>query len=325
MPWRRFFAVIPGWFRGCFAHNNFSPMYAFVFGLLYAVSLLPFFVLYGISDVFFVLLYYVFGYRKKVVMSNLLHAFPEKSPQERQVIARKFYRNFCDNWIETIKLISISKAALNKRISGNFSALHQLQAQGLAVQVNLGHFFNWEIMTLHGGINQPLPFLTVYLPQNSKVFNRLLMHIRGRWGNPLLPSTDMARAVIPWRKKQFLLALGADQSPAVPDGGYWLNFLNRPTPFPKGPEKLARSANLAVAMMTTTKPKRGHYHFDYFLVTPSAKALPDGELLRLYVQHLEQNIRLQPELYLWSHRRWKHAWKPEYAHMWVGRETMPNT
>jgi len=298
-------------------------MYYLVFGLLYLASLLPFFVLYGIADGFFVLMYHVFGYRKKVVMDNLRHAFPDKTERERQTIARRFYRNFCDNWIETIKLISISKAELNRRMSGNFTALEQLNNDGKAAQVNLGHFFNWEIMTLHAGINQPLTFLTVYLPQSSQIFNRLLMYIRGRWGNPLLPSTEMARAIMPWRRKQYLLALGADQSPAVPEAGYWLSFMHRPTPFPKGPEKFARSAGLAVVMMTTTKPRRGHYHFDYFLVTDNAKNQPEGELMRQYVLHLEANIRLEPALYLWSHRRWKHEWKADYAPLWVGANALP--
>ena len=127
----------------------------------------------------------------------------------------------------------------------------------------------------------------------------------------------MAKAIIPWRKKQYLLALGADQSPAQPDGGYWLYFLNQPTVFLKGPEKFARGQNIPVVMMTTTRPKRGRYYFDYFLLAEDPKSLPDGELIRRYVLHLEENIRLQPEIYLWSHRRWKHTWKPEYKNLWV--------
>lgn len=298
-------------------------MYYIVFGLLYVVSLLPFFILYGIADFFFLITYYVIGYRRKVVMQNLRHAFPEKSEKELRSISRRFYRNFIDNWIETIKLLSISQKSLNKRITGNFEIFRQLHEKGVSVQVNLGHFFNWEIMTLHTGINQPYTFLTVYLPQSSKVMDRLLIFIRGRWGNPLLPSSDMARAIIPWRKKQYLLALGADQSPPIPSNAYWLYFLGRPTGFMKGPEKFARGQNIPVVMMTTTRPKRGHYHFDYFLLSDDPKSLPDGELIRRYVYHLEQNIHLQPDIYLWSHRRWKHPWKEEYKDLWVDNKAVP--
>lgn len=298
-------------------------LYYIFFGFLYLISLLPFFILYGIADFFFVIMYLVLGYRKEVVMNNLRSAFPEKSEKELKKISRKFYRNFIDNWIETIKLLSISKRSLRKRISGNFDVFHQLHVSGTSVQINLGHFFNWEIMTLYTGIQQPYTFLTVYLPQSSKIFDRLLRYIRSRWGNPLLPSTEMAKAIIPWRKKQYIIALGADQSPAGGEAGYWLYFMNQPTVFLKGSEKFARIQNVPVVMMTTTKPRRGYYHFDYFLLAEDPKSLPDGELIRRYVEHLETNIRLQPEIYLWSHKRWKHKWKQEFENLWVDKEESP--
>lgn len=298
-------------------------MYYIVYGFFYLVSLLPFFILYGIADFFFIIFYFFAGYRRKVVMQNLRNAFPGKNENELRVIARKFYRNFIDNWVETIKLLSITKKALNKRVSGNFEVFHQLYKANKAVQVNLGHFFNWEIMTLHTGINQPYTFLTVYLPQSSRIMNRLLMHVRSRWGNPQLPATDMARAIIPWRNKHYLLALGADQSPPHPDSGYWLYFMHQPAVFLKGPEKFARIQDVPVVMMTTTRKKRGHYHYDYFILADEPKKLPDGELIRRYVKHLEDNIRLQPELYLWSHKRWKHSWKAEYEKLWVDESPMP--
>ena len=298
-------------------------MYHIIFGVLYIFSLLPLQVLYLLSDVVAFFLYYFFAYRKKVVMANLLQAFPSKSEVERIAIAKKFYRNFTDNWTETLKLLSMSKQSMNKRITGNFEIFHQVYATGKAVQVNLGHFFNWELMTLHAGINQPYTFLTVYLPQSSKIMNRLVLYVRGRWGNSLLPSRDMARAIIPWRKKQYLLALGADQRPAFPYNAYWLNFLNKPAGFVKGPEKYARGQGIPVVMMTTTRKKRGHYHFDYFLLCEDPKSLPEGELIRQYVRHLEENIELQPDLYLWSHNRWKHSWKPEYEKWWVDDVASP--
>ena len=298
-------------------------MYYVVFGILYLISLLPFWILYGIADFLYLIMYRLIGYRKDIVLNNLANAFPEKTEKERRKIASRFYRNFIDNWIETIKLISLGKASMNKRISGNFEVFRQLHATGKSVQVNLGHFFNWEIMTLHAGINQPYTFLTVYLPQTSQIMDRLIKYIRGRWGNPLIPASDIARAIIPWRKKQYLIALGGDQSPPVLENAFWLYFMNQPAGFVKGPEKFARGQNIPVVMMTTTKPKRGHYHFDYFLLAEDPKALPEGELIRQYARHLEENIRLQPELYLWSHRRWKHKYKPEYEKLWVDTTPSP--
>jgi KDO2-lipid IV(A) lauroyltransferase len=298
-------------------------MYYIVFGLLYLVSRLPFFILYKISDIISFILFDIIGYRKKVVMENLRLSFPEKSATQLNSIAKKFYKNFTDNWIETIKLISISKKELNQRVTSNVEIFHQLYKEGKASQLNLGHFFNWEYMTVHTGINQPSVFLTVYLPQSNAITNRLFIYIRSRWGNPQLPSTDMARSIMPWRRKQYVLALGADQSPPQSENAYWLYFLNRPTGFLKGPEKFARIQNIPVVMMTTTKPKRGYYHFEYFLLADNPKNLADGELIRLYVKHLEENIRLQPEIYLWSHRRWKRGWNAEYNDLWVDDKLPP--
>lgn len=312
-------------FKNYLAPEYCKMMYHIVFGLLYVFSLLPMWALYLLSDFIAFLLYSVFGYRREVVMTNLLQAFPEKTEQERKTIAKRFYRNFVDHWAETLKFLSAGKRRLNKMATANFDVFHQLHATGKSVQVNLGHFFNWELMTIHTGISQPYTFLTVYLPQSNKIWNRLVLYVRGKWGNPLLPSSDMARAIIPWRKKQYLLALGADQRPAFPDNAYWLNFLNRPAGFVKGPEKFARGQNIPVVMMTTTRIKRGRYHFDYFLLADDPKSLPDGELIRRYVGHLEENIRLQPELYLWSHKRWKHSWKPEYEKMWVDDVPSPTS
>lgn len=292
-------------------------LYYPVFGFFYLLSLLPFRVLYGLSNFAAFLLRDVFGYRKQVVFDNLSHSFPDMPLAERERIAHKFYVNFTDNWIETIKLLSISKKALNKRISGNLDVFFQLHAAGRSVQCNLGHFFNWEIMNLYTGINQPYTYLTVYLPQSNPIMDRLIVYVRSRWGNPQLPVTDMARAIIPWRNKQYLLALAADQSPANPDQTWWLNFMGRPTPFPKGPEKFARSMNIPIVMMTTTRKKRGYYHLDFFLLADNPRELPEGELMRLYVRQIEKNIRLQPELYLWSHKRWKHQWDEKYARFWL--------
>jgi KDO2-lipid IV(A) lauroyltransferase len=101
--------------------------------------------------------------------------------------------------------------------------------------------------------------------------------------------------------------------------------MNQPTVFLKGPEKFARVQNIPVVMMTTTRPRRGHYHFNYFLLAEDPRQLPDGELIRRYVHHLEENIRLQPEIYLWSHRRWKHSWKEGYEKLWMDEHPMPGT
>lgn len=300
-------------------------MYYLVFALVYVASLLPWRVLYALSDVASFILYRLVGYRKTVVADNLLHAFPEKTPAERKEIEKKFYSRFCDNWIETIKLISISKKTIRKRFTGNVSIFFEQHATGRSLQGNFGHFFNWEALSFFFSATQPYQVLAVYFPQKSQLMDRLLKYIRGRFGSVLIPLPDMARQIIPWRRKQYMIALIGDQSPVVPAASYWLNFMNRPACFVKGPEKYARGQNIPVTVTLTTRPRRGYYHCESHLLVEDPSALPEGEIMRRYVKFLEHNIRLQPELYLWSHRRWKHAWKEEYREMWIGEDdTIPN-
>lgn len=301
-------------------------MYYLIFSILYLISLLPWWVLHRISDFAYILIYYVLSYRKEVVIDNLTQSFPEKSPEEILVITKKFYLRFCDNWVETLKLISISKNGLEKRITGNRELFEQIYQTGQSLQLNSGHFINWEILNISIIFQQPYTCIGLYFPQKNKIVDRLMKYIRGRWGNILIPSTDMARSIIPWRKKQYLIGIIGDQSSREPAATYWLNFMNRPTCFVKGPEKFARGQKMPVVMVTTTQPKRGYYRFDFSLLASASelKELPEGELMRRYVRHLESNIRQQPELYLWSHRRWKHEWKPSYQSLWIDDTPFPD-
>jgi len=288
-------------------------MYYVVYGLLYLLSLLPLRVLYLISDFAYFIVYYLAGYRKKVVFQNLLIAFPEKTEEERKRIAKKFYRNFTDNFIETIKLISAGKEFIRKHYSCDTKLFEELYQQGKKCQAHLGHNFNWEIANLAMAFYTPYTLLTVYMPINNKMMDRLFQKIRSKTGAVLLPATEMRTAILPWRDKQYLLALVADQNPGVPSRGYWLNFFGKPTPFVTGPEKGARANDAAVIFINFTKTKRGYYEGHPELATSEPRELHEKELTKIYIEYLERVIRANPEMWLWSHKRWKHEWKPEYG------------
>lgn len=292
-------------------------MYYIVFGILYAVSLLPLPVLYLLSRFCYAITYYAVGYRKEVVYKNLAIAFPEKTVGEREIIARQFYIDFWDNWIEALKLMSISEKGVRKRVTADFTVMEKLYAEGKSAQVLLGHQFNWEwgnaLVKLRG-----FNMICVYSPLSNKIFDKLLLHIRRRFGSVLLPFNDMGRAMLPYRNKQYMLALMADQSPPIPAKSYWLPFFDQPTAFLRGPESGARLSKMPVVFVSLSKPRRGYYHVHATLLTDNAGALHKGELTRLYAEHLQDSIRRQPALYLWSHNRWKHEWKEEYGKAWVG-------
>jgi KDO2-lipid IV(A) lauroyltransferase len=292
-------------------------MYYLVFALLYTLSLLPFTALYLLADFFYVITYYVIRYRKEVVLHNVAMAFPEKTNDERKKIAKKFYRNFCDNWIETIKLISISSARLDKHISCNLAVFDKILASGRCCHVLLGHQFNWEWGNAVMPRKAPMKFLGVYSPISSKIMDRLFLYIRSRFGTVLLPYNDMRRAMLPHRYTQYILALMADQSPSNPKKSYWLNFLNTPTAFLQGPEKGARLGNIPVTYIAIHKIHRGYYHLEAKMLYDNPGTTQEGELTKRYAATLEESIRENPSGYLWSHKRWKYSWKEEYGKLWV--------
>jgi Kdo2-lipid IVA lauroyltransferase/acyltransferase len=296
----------------------FRPMYYLVYGALYLVSLLPMRLLYLIADGIYLLVYYAFGYRKKVVMANLEIAFPEKTEAERVRIAKKFYRNFIDSFIEVIKLISASEAFLHKRFTIDVAVLDELHKTGRSCQIHLGHTFNWEWGQIVLTKLTKFKILVVYQPITNKIFEKLFYTLRTRTGNAFLPATDMRNSICQHQQSQYLLGLVADQNPGNPESSYWLNFFGRPAPFVCGPEKGARASNLPVVFARIEKPRRGYYHGTLTLGATDPGLLPEGELTRKYVHYLENVIRRNPDMWLWSHRRWKHAWKEAYADKWIG-------
>jgi len=290
-------------------------MYYIFYGFLYLVSLLPMRVLYMLSDLIFCIVYYGFRYRRKVVMDNLGHAFPEKSESERITIAKKFYHNFLDSFIEVIKLISASESWLKKRFTVDMKVLDDVYATGKSCQMHLGHTFNWEWGQIVLTQLTRFKVLVVYMPISSKIFERLFYKLRTKSGNAFLPAPQMKEAIVPYLSSQYLLGLVADQAPGKMQSSYWIDFMGRPAPFASGPEKGARQGQLPVVFASIDKPRRGHYHGMVELACMDASTLPEGELTRKYVRYLESVIRSKPDMWLWSHRRWKHAWKPEYESM----------
>jgi KDO2-lipid IV(A) lauroyltransferase len=293
-------------------------MYYVVYGFSYLCSLLPMWVLYRVSDVLAFLLCYVVRYRRRVVLANLLLAFPEKTEKERIRIAKKFYRNFTDNFIETLKLLSASRPFILERfVIDNPEIFDRLYASGRRIQLHMGHTFNWEVANVAMPLLTRYTFIVTYMPVENKVFDRLFLRLRGSNGTVLLPATRMQRAILPYRHTQYMLALVADQSPGGPENSYWLNFFGRPTPFVRGPERGARIGDIPAVFAQIYKTGRGHYRSRLTIISENPAALPEGELTRRYRSILEDAIREQPEVWLWSHNRWKAPWKEEYRKMWI--------
>ena len=283
-------------------------MYYLLYSILYLFSLLPLRVLYFLSDCFYALVYYIIGYRKKVVMQNLQIAFPEKSEKERIRIAKDFYHKFIDSMIETIKLLSASDSFFEKRFTGNWEVVDQFYDSAKSVQLHLGHNFNWEwgMVVLQKKIRYQA--LGVYMPISNKSLDKLFQKLRSRSGGKLLSARDMARDFLPYRSTRYCLGLIADQSPARMQNAQWFDFFNRKTAFTMGPARNAVRNGTIVIFAFITRPERGYYNVTFSVADEAPQAGSEDELTGQFVRYLENVIRNSPSMWLWSHRRWKRQW-----------------
>ncbi|MCC7028835.1 MAG: lysophospholipid acyltransferase family protein [Chitinophagaceae bacterium] len=283
-------------------------MYYLLFLIFYLVSLLPLRVLFLVSDLLFLLLFYVLKYRIQVTMHNLQCSFPEKTETERRQIARKYYKNLCDSIVETVKLMSISKTQLDKRIQCNWEAFDLMTQQDRNGQAYMSHQFNWEWATVLCNWRAPRRFTGLYMPLSNTAFNRIYLYLRGRSGTRLIAVQDMQQEMARVQNEKILWGFIADQNPSDPKRVSWNDFLHRKTAFFKGPEFVARRYNNLVYFGEIVKIKRGYYEIKLKLAFDNPRDTKEGEITESYVQHLEQSIKRQPENWVWSHRRWKHQY-----------------
>lgn len=292
-------------------------MYYLVFGLLYLISLLPLFILYRLSDLAYFIVYHIVGYRKKVVMDNLKKAFPEKSDKEIRRIAKRFYLNFTDTFIETIKMLSMTKRQFSRMVEMDLTDLLTLEASGKSIQLHGGHQFNWELANWKMAMELKIPVIGVYMKIKNKIFDRIFYNMRAKHGTVLVSTKEFKNRMHVLLKDQYAIGLAADQNPGKPDQSYWLHYFNRPAPFVTGPDKSAIKNKNAVVFMRMIKVRRGRYRLETVVLTNGEQILKDGELTLRYRDLLEDTIRQQPDNYLWSHRRWKWEYKQEFEALWI--------
>jgi KDO2-lipid IV(A) lauroyltransferase len=288
-------------------------MYYVVYGFLWLVSLLPLRVLYVLSDGIYAIMFYVAKYRRDIVDKNLLIAFPEKTAKERLRISKNFYHNLVDTFIEMLKMISASDTFFQKHFKGNWEVINNVKPTGKKLQLHLGHNFNWEWANAAAATQMHYPYVGAYMPVKNKIFNRLFYNLRSKYGTLLVSATNMREDMMKYRNTQYMLALVADQNPGHPGSGLWFRFFGKPAPFLSKPARNAIANDCALAFAFIHKKKRGYYEVIFELVEENAADSTELELTRKFVRYMENVIRTYPDMWLWSHRRWKHEWKEEYG------------
>jgi KDO2-lipid IV(A) lauroyltransferase len=274
--------------------------------LIYLISLLPHWILYGISDIVFFLIYHVFKYRKKVVFENLKNSFPEKSDTEIEAIARKFFRNLTDVMIETVKEFSISDKAIKKRFKFvNVEEFQKHYNNGKSVMMLMGHYTNWEY-----GVTAPLwvpqECWAVYGKIENPVMDKYIVRTREKFGMTLYPMEETYNVMLNHKQGDKLYMFMADQSPHHAKIKYWIQFLNQDTPVHIGAEKLSKMLDLAVVFIDIQRVKRGYYEITAHTLFDNPKETAEHEITDKYFEILEGIIKKKPENWLWSHKRWKY-------------------
>ena len=273
---------------------------------LYLVSLLPFWFLYIIADIIFVIIYYILGYRRKVVQENLLHSFPEKTETERKLIGKKYFKYMADLMVETIKSVSISAKDVQRRMKvTNPELMAHYFNQGKSIMAAAGHYGNWEMATLSFGMLTDKRRVIIYKEQSNQVFTDFFNNTRSRFGATMVSMRQTLRKMIEFKNELTFTVLASDQTPAKSEATHFINFLNQPTAVFLGVEKLSKMINCVVIFYKIELVKRGHYTYTFVPLVEDPKSTGTYEITKAHVNYLEELIREKPEYWLWSHRRWK--------------------
>jgi KDO2-lipid IV(A) lauroyltransferase len=242
-----------------------------------------------------------------LVIKNLTNSFPEKSTAELKKIENTFYRNLCDYAVETLKLLTISREELRKRMHFNHAGfLDQFVLKNQSIIFLAAHQFNWEWMLVSASDSFPMAIDFVYQPINSTFFDNITLQSRTRFGAHPIQRDEVARELV--KRKNILrgVAIVADQYPGYQkDKKYPRRFLNQDTVFFLGTNNTAVMSQYPVVYYSMEKIKRGYYE-----AKPHLVALPPYEktgttVIESYVKLAEQSIINDPANWLWSHDRWK--------------------
>jgi len=241
---------------------------------------------------------------------NLKKSFPEKSDEEIQKIQDKFYRYFCDLIFETFKTLTIKPDTLKKHVKfDDMTAFEDFYKQGRSVIIVMGHLGNWELGGARFSQDPYHQLFVIYHPLANKYFDRLVYHMRTRLGNKLYAMQDTFRGMIRNKNEVTATAFIADQTPS-PEGSYWTTFLNQDTPIFVGTAKIAKKLKYPIIYVSIKRPKRGYYEVVSELLIENPGSLPEDEISERHTRRLERDIRENPHIWLWTHRRWKHK-KPQ--------------
>ena len=262
------------------------------------------------TDILYFLIYYVIGYRIKVVRKNLSDSFPEKTDIELRRLERRFYHHFADYIVETIKLAHISLSELQQRgFIVNPEVLNDLLDKGHSCcMLLMGHYGNWEWLSGSTTRLKDCRMYQIYRPLNNQAIDKLFIYLRTKFGSFGIKKNDTLRDIIALKREgiRSLVIFLADQTPSPSNLHYWTTWLNQDTPMLTGPERIARKLNIPVIYLDVRQLRRGYYDATLHIISENPKDTPEFWITEKYARMMERSILRDPAYYLWTHKRWKH-------------------
>ncbi len=283
-------------------------IFILVYPFLWCISILPFKLLYLLSDFIYLILYKLLGYRISTVRKNLNIALPHLSDEERKEIEIKFYHHFCDTMVEMIKTMSISEKEMAKRFTlDNIELVKEMEAKGKSVSLICAHYASYEWLLV---MNKSLSIkgFGIYKKLRNRYFDRMVRKIRGRFGGVLIDSKDAIKCIKENQKKgiQGYYGMVSDQSPKLRRVNHYTKFFGAEVPVFTGAEFLAKGFDMNIMFVKGRKIKRGYYAAEFISLKKDPKDYPNFEIMDEFFALLEDQIREAPEYYLWTHKRFKH-------------------
>ena len=280
--------------------------------IIYMVSYCPSWILYRLSDVLFFVVYYLFGYRRKVVETNLRNAFPDKNEKERSKIEKKYYQYLCDLILESIKTITMSESYVHRHVKfHNIDKMNSLFNKNESILIVMGHFGNWELAGPCFSLSCKHQLNVIYKPLTNPNFENLFSKARTKFSTKIIPMESTLRSLVKNKKEVDATVFIADQTPSDIKSGMWMNFLNQDTLVFTGPEKLSKMFDYPIVYMHVDRVKRGKYEITPTILFDEPNLTSEKDITQAFFKKLEEDIIKKPEIWLWSHRRWKRTRKTD--------------
>ncbi len=279
-----------------------------IYPLLWGISKLPFWLFYKVSDLICLVVYRVIGYRKKTVRRNLDLAFPDKSQTEKRIIEKRFYRHFCDTFLEMIKSISISEKEMRKRfVFENVELIQAYEKREQSLLIMVGHYASYEWLGSLQFFLQNTGY-GIYKRIKNKSFDDLVHKTRARWNNKLIQNIRAPKIIAKHQKEGITATYGfiADQSPKASHIKHYSPFFGNQVPFFTGVERLSKSLDIPVIFLKVKKTSRGYYSARFEILAAEPNQFEDFIITDAFAKAVENQIKEDPAYYLWTHKRFKH-------------------